>query len=123
MTDKQPEATAPGEQRQLVKRRFIAGAICPACRAEDRLQIEYWRVDGADSLREVRACVACDFRDSADGTGTQQLKSLATLPRIRLGPRPETTSAQPLQLLDRTPAKQPKVSENPQPSTLPDDQA
>ncbi len=105
MTDKQPEASAPGTQRQLVKRRFIAGAICPACRAEDRLQVEYWRIDNADTLGEVRVCVACDFRDAADTHAAHQAKSLATLPRIRRGARPETTPAQPLQLLDRTPAK------------------
>ncbi|MGI9324006.1 MAG: YheV family putative metal-binding protein [Pseudomonadales bacterium] len=122
MTDKQPEAPAPGKKRQLVlvKRRFIAGAICPECRAEDRLQIEYWRTDEADTLREVRVCVACDFRDSADAVAAQQAKSLAALPRIRRGPRPETTPAQPLQLLDRSPAEQPEPSKNPSPSISPD---
>ena len=38
-------------------RRFIAGAVCPQCRAEDRIQV--YRADEQDH----RECVACGWRD------------------------------------------------------------
>ena len=36
--------------------RFIAGATCPNCQAEDRMVI--------DLGQDVRRCVACDFSES-----------------------------------------------------------
>lgn len=39
-------------------KRFIAGAICPACGEQDKLYL----VDGEDGQR-VRACVRCDFSE------------------------------------------------------------
>ncbi len=41
-----------------MKRRFIAGAVCPQCQAVDRIAIE-----GVDDNR-VRLCVACGFRET-----------------------------------------------------------
>lgn len=41
-----------------VKKRFIAGAICPACAKEDTLR--WW----IDAHIEVIECVACGHRDS-----------------------------------------------------------
>lgn len=40
-----------------VKKRFIAGAICPACKAQDTVKM--YRIDDTD----YRECVACDFSD------------------------------------------------------------
>lgn len=36
--------------------RFIAGAVCPQCQAEDRMVI--------DAAQDVRRCVVCDFTES-----------------------------------------------------------
>ncbi|AFU99626.1 YheV family putative zinc ribbon protein [Simiduia agarivorans] len=40
-----------------VKKRFIAGAICPKCSAMDRIQM--YRIDDVD----YRECVDCGFKD------------------------------------------------------------
>jgi uncharacterized metal-binding protein (TIGR02443 family) len=42
---------------KTVKKRFIAGAICPRCKELDKLMM--YKLDG----QEVRECVACDFKD------------------------------------------------------------
>lgn len=39
----------------VTQKRFIAGAICPRCKAMDRLVV--YEEDG----KEFRACVSCDF--------------------------------------------------------------
>lgn len=40
-----------------VKKRFIAGAVCPRCKAMDTLMM--YKMEGQD----IRECVACDFKD------------------------------------------------------------
>lgn len=40
-----------------VKKRFIAGAVCPKCSAMDRIQM--YRIDDVD----YRECVECGFKD------------------------------------------------------------
>jgi uncharacterized metal-binding protein (TIGR02443 family) len=72
---------------QAGPKRFIAGAVCPRCGAQDRIRV--FSLDGATH----RDCVACGFSDvleeaPADG-----------LPRGRLdGPRKSPpTKGQPLQ--------------------------
>lgn len=40
-----------------VKKRFIAGAVCPKCSAMDRIQM--YRIDDVD----YRECVDCGFKD------------------------------------------------------------
>jgi len=41
----------------IVKKRFIAGAVCPRCSEMDRLVT--YKEDG----KEFRECVSCDFHD------------------------------------------------------------
>lgn len=79
---------------QLIKRRFIAGAICPNCRAEDRLRVDYYRV-GGEEVQE-RHCVACGFSDNS----AEVERSTASLPRIRRGRQSGEAEAQPVRLLD-----------------------
>lgn len=43
-----------------LKRRFIAGAVCPRCKAMDTVIM--YRVEG----RDYRECVSCDFEEGAD---------------------------------------------------------
>lgn len=40
-----------------IKKRFIAGAVCPRCKAMDKLQM-YREGD-----KEFRECVSCGFKD------------------------------------------------------------
>jgi len=40
-----------------LKKRFIAGAICPACNALDKI------VNYRDEDKSYRECVACGFKD------------------------------------------------------------
>lgn len=40
-----------------IKKRFIAGAICPRCKQVDKIKM--YRLDDKD----YRECVACDFKD------------------------------------------------------------
>jgi uncharacterized protein len=42
-----------------LRRRFIAGAVCPQCREADRLVIE------TDDDQRLRRCVACGFSEAA----------------------------------------------------------
>lgn len=41
----------------IPKRRFVAGAVCPRCKAMDRIVI--YRIDDID----YRECVECGFKD------------------------------------------------------------
>ena len=50
----------PGEA-QVVKKRFIAGAVCPDCQALDRLVVEYAVVELYSAEFSRRRCVACGF--------------------------------------------------------------
>ncbi len=40
-----------------IKKRFVAGAVCPRCGLMDKIVV--YRVDD----REFRECVSCDFKD------------------------------------------------------------
>ncbi|MFU8813753.1 MAG: YheV family putative zinc ribbon protein [Pseudomonadales bacterium] len=76
-------------------RRFIAGAICPQCRAMDRLFIE------RDQGVPRRRCVACGYAD--------ELPDAAPLePATRITRRrgDATDTIAPVRILD--PAKKPK---------------
>jgi len=42
-------------------RRFIAGAVCPRCGAQDRIRVF------EEAGQRLRECVACDFRDELEG--------------------------------------------------------
>ena len=53
-------------------KRFIAGAVCPACEAMDTVQM--WDVDGTPN----RHCVACGFADTLDPNGNSVPKELPT---------------------------------------------
>lgn len=49
--------TDHNEQQKPIKRRFIAGAVCPRCSAMDRI-VNYTLGD-----KNYRECVACGFKD------------------------------------------------------------
>ncbi|CAD5376206.1 putative YheV family metal-binding protein [Pseudomonas sp. OF001] len=53
-------------------KRFIAGAVCPACEAMDTIQM--WDEDGTPN----RQCVACGYADTLDARGNSVPKELPT---------------------------------------------
>ncbi|EJT82644.1 hypothetical protein PPS11_45632 [Pseudomonas putida S11] len=54
------------------KKRFIAGAVCPACSETDKLMM--WNEDGVPH----RECVACGFTDTLNEQGLSVPKELGT---------------------------------------------
>ena len=54
---------------QDIKRRFIAGAVCPECQAVDRIVVETHRFDETRPGR--RLCVSCGFEDRQPVAGSQ----------------------------------------------------
>lgn len=54
------------------KKRFIAGAVCPACSEMDRTQM--WDVDGVPH----RQCVACGYADTLNAQGQSVPAELGT---------------------------------------------
>lgn len=48
----------------MIKRRFIAGAVCPRCAQMDKVVM----YDDAEGQR-IRECVSCGYRDALDEQG------------------------------------------------------
>ncbi len=87
-----------------MKRRFIAGAICPQCRALDRIVLE---TEGDESRR---CCIECDFSEALDGKPELGGNTGSSLPPSRLL-RPSSSvevESSPVRLID--PKKLPKKS-------------
>jgi uncharacterized protein len=58
-----------------VKKRFIAGAICPKCKAQDRIMV--YRLEAMD----YRECVACGFKDRMHfQSGARELQTRVNTP-------------------------------------------
>lgn len=61
----------------MIKRRFIAGAVCPRCAQMDKV-VMY----DDDLGQRVRECVACGYRDALDENGQpSELKTRVNQPR------------------------------------------
>ena len=56
----------------ISKKRFIAGAVCPACSEMDKIQM--WDEDGVPH----RECVACGYSDTLNEQGLSVPKELGT---------------------------------------------
>ena len=56
----------------ITAKRFIAGAVCPACSASD--SIKMWEVDGVPH----RECVACGYADTLNAQGQSIPAELGT---------------------------------------------
>lgn len=66
-----------------LKKRFIAGAICPRCSEMDRL------VTYKENDKEFRECVSCGFKDEM--RFKQQTRELDTRVNVRAEQREEET--------------------------------
>ncbi|HSB96180.1 MAG TPA: YheV family putative zinc ribbon protein [Spongiibacteraceae bacterium] len=61
----------------MIKRRFIAGAVCPRCAQMDKV-VMY----DDDMGQRVRECVSCGYRDALDENGQpSELKTRVNQPR------------------------------------------
>jgi uncharacterized metal-binding protein (TIGR02443 family) len=56
----------------ITKKRFIAGAVCPACSEPDKLMM--WSEDDVPH----RECVACGYSDTLNAQGLSVPKELGT---------------------------------------------
>ncbi|WP_296247073.1 YheV family putative zinc ribbon protein [Pseudomonas sp. UBA4194] len=56
----------------ITKKRFIAGAVCPACSEPDKLMM--WSVDDVPH----RECVACGYSDTLNAQGNSVPSELGT---------------------------------------------
>lgn len=84
------------------KKRFIAGAVCPACSALDKVQM--WDVDGVPN----RECVACGFADTLNEQGQSVPKELGT--RVNVGElkKPADPKVQTVQFFPNPKLKKPQ---------------
>ncbi len=67
-------------------KRFIAGAVCPACSKMDTIRM--YQQDGISH----RECVECGFADSLDERGNSIPSELATRVTIQPASKPAATS-------------------------------
>jgi uncharacterized protein len=74
-------------------RRFIAGAICPKCRAIDRIVVEL------DEGGRRRRCVACGYSDTMAGGASAEPATRVTRQRVT------EPAALPVRIVDPTPDK------------------
>lgn len=73
------------------KKRFIAGAVCPACQAMDGIRM--WEVDGVPN----RDCVHCGYSDTLNAEGNSIPNELPTRVNISALQKPKETKGQALQ--------------------------
>jgi uncharacterized metal-binding protein (TIGR02443 family) len=66
------DVPANGTPLTVGKKRFIAGAVCPACSELDKVQM--WDVDGVPN----RQCVACGYADILNEHGQSVPQELGT---------------------------------------------
>ncbi|MDM8348948.1 YheV family putative zinc ribbon protein [Pseudomonas sp. sp1636] len=84
------------------KRRFIAGAVCPACSAMDKIQM--WDEDAVPH----RECVACGYADTLDERGNSVPRELATRVNVSaLKPKAADPKVQAVQFFPNPKLKKP----------------
>jgi uncharacterized protein len=84
------------------KRRFIAGAVCPACSEQDKIQM--WDEDGVPN----RECVACGYADTLDARGNSVPKELPTRVNVNaLKPKAADPKVQAVQFFPNPKLKKP----------------
>ncbi|WNW12647.1 YheV family putative zinc ribbon protein [Pseudomonas sp. DTU_2021_1001937_2_SI_NGA_ILE_001] len=84
----------------VTPKRFIAGAVCPACSESDKLKM--WSEDGVPH----RECVSCGYTDTLNDQGLSVPKELGT--RVnRAEPKPATPKVQGVQFFPNPKLKKP----------------
>ena len=82
------------------KKRFIAGAVCPACSEPDKLMM--WSEDEVPH----RECVACGYSDTLNAQGQSIPKELITRVNL-LAPKAAKPSGQTVQFFPNPKLKKP----------------
>lgn len=90
------------EHPVVTAKRFIAGAVCPACSAAD--SIKMWDVDGVPH----RECVACGFADTLDAQGNSVPMELPTRVNKLQPPKPANPQVQSIQFFPNPKLKKPE---------------
>ncbi|HAL42243.1 MAG TPA: hypothetical protein DCP57_07340 [Gammaproteobacteria bacterium] len=94
-----------------MRRRFIAGAVCPSCRALDRMVVETSPTgpgseDEVDAETVIRRCVACGYEEAL---ATEPGSSSVGLPRARFEKSGrEAEKASPVKLINLDQLKNPR---------------
>jgi len=87
---------------KVTKKRFIAGAVCPACSEMDKIQM--WDEDGVPH----RECVACGYADTLDARGNSVPKELPTRVNVSaLKPKAADPKVQAVQFFPNPKLKKP----------------
>lgn len=84
-----------------VKKRFIAGAVCPACSEQDKIVM--WDEDGVPH----RECVACGYADTLNAQGQSVPKELATRVNVSGLSKPADPKVQSVQFFPNPKLKKP----------------
>lgn len=85
-----------------VKKRFIAGAVCPACSEQDKIVM--WDVDGVPH----RECVACGYADTLNAQGQSVPKELSTRVNTSALEKPNDPKVQGVQFFPNPKLKKPQ---------------
>lgn len=85
-----------------VKKRFIAGAVCPACSEQDKIVM--WEEDGVPH----RECVACGYVDTLNAQGQSVPKELATRVNDSALKKPADPKVQSVQFFPNPKLKKPQ---------------
>jgi len=86
----------------VTQKRFIAGAVCPACNEPDKILM--WNVDGVPH----RECVSCGYADTLNEQGQSVPKELPTRVNISaLTPKAQGPKVQAVQFFPNPKLKKP----------------
>ncbi|MCY1269624.1 hypothetical protein D9M68_149340 [compost metagenome] len=86
----------------VTKKRFIAGAVCPACSEPDKIQM--WEEDGVPH----RECVACGYTDTLNAQGQSVPRELTTRVNVSALKKPADPKVQGVQFFPNPKLKKPK---------------
>ncbi len=84
----------------IIRKRFIAGAVCPECNVADRIVVEYAEIRLAPGELSRRRCVDCGFADPFGSEGAVPAGTGA-IPRGKPErPRLVSVVANPVKIID-----------------------
>jgi len=83
-------------------KRFIAGAVCPACQSVDTMKM--WNEDGVPH----RECASCGYGDTLDERGNSVPKELPTRVNAPNQPKPATAQVKVAQFFPNPKLKKDK---------------
>jgi len=89
------------EVTRVTPKRFIAGAVCPACSGTDCIKM--WDVDGVPH----RECIDCGYADTLNAQGQSVPTELGT--RVnKVQPKPANPQVQSVQFFPNPKLKKPE---------------